>query len=65
MLEYFGDLGGLIDFCLLVGSLMITPLVMFKLDATLLQSLFDERKYDSQRHTNLNDRIKSEFKSFT
>ena len=46
---------------------MIVPLTTFKLHATLLESLFDERGYNRKEHEHfdLKDRIKSEFSSFS
>ena len=66
ILEYFGDIGGLLDFLLFVGGLTILPLTLFKLNATLLEQLFDERTYKRKdhEHSSLSQRIKTEFSSF-
>ena len=53
LLEYFGDIGGLLDFLFLIGMALIAPLTIFKLQATLLEQLFDERNYDNEEHQNL------------
>ena len=44
LLDYFGDMGGLIDAFRIIGSLLLTPVVTFAMKARLMSNIFRFRE---------------------